>query len=281
MFHLTCFITCTDTCNICNCIRTISEGNNRFKLLCMVLLQNGIELDLKQYITKYTFIKTYHVDKIIPLSQARNLLISNCQIEESAYYMFPDDDSTFDISFFDNFERNVCGNTLISVKASQDKVSYFVKMPDRRYSRKIDYHYAISVNMIITGKTLLQVGKFDEELGVGNYYGSGEDNDFFIRCNAIEPFTFSNELWNYHPLQKDNLNLPLNKLILRYKSYGRGIVYMLIKHKMICSIMTVIIRGYCGCIYNILKLNFRMSYVYFLAANARLYTFIKNINKIC
>lgn len=260
---------------------SIINTNKSLNVLLLIICQNGHSI--LKHTTEYISTIYILLPNMVGLSKARNIGLNYLykQNIDYKYIMFPDDDSIFDESFFINFATYIRGNTLIAVKASQDRQSYFIKMPNKQLASFKDYKYAISVNMIVRKTCILEVGGFDEELGVGNYYGSGEDNDFFIRCNAIEPFTFSNELWNYHPLQKDNLNLPLNKLILRYKSYGRGIVYMLIKHKMICSIMTVIIRGYCGCIYNILKLNFRMSYVYFLAANARLYTFIKNINKIC
>ncbi len=277
MYNLVFIITCTDEKNIVSCIESISKYNNSIKLLCLVLLQNNISLTLDKYITQHTSINTTCINEIIPLSVARNKLLSSRDIISNAYYMFPDDDSLFDNTFFESFDNIIRGNTLIAVKATQDRVSYFTKMPNQRYAKDNDYNKAISVNMVIRGSVIEQVGKFDEELGVGNYYGAGEDNDYFLRCNAIEPFTFSNDIWNYHPLQNNKLDIPIPQMIKRYKTYGRGVVYMLLKHRMYASAFYVVVRGYLGAILNLLKLDFRMSYIYMVASNSRLETFIKNI----
>lgn len=272
------FITCTNDHYIKRCIESISSSNNHLKIRCEILLQNGVSIPLKQLETTNTLIDIYNIENIISLSKARNILMSKLEIDESAYYMFPDDDSIFDETFFNNFRSVVRGNTLMAVKATQDKESYFIKMPKRVYAKKTDYHNAISVNMIIKGKTLRQVGEFDENLGVGNYYGAGEDNDYFIRCSTIEPFIYTNDIWNYHPLQKDNFNLPVEKLVERYKYYGRGVMFMLLKHGMVFQAWILIIRGYFGALLYLLKLNTKMSYVYFKAANERLSTFFKRIS---
>ncbi len=276
MYHLVFIITCTNDLNINNCIESISIGNKSVKLLCLILLQNNIKLSLDKYITDYTDIKVFNIDNIIALSKARNLLLSSHSIIPSAYYMFPDDDSLFDNLFFDRFEHIISQNTLIAVKATQDKKTFFLKMPHKSIATISDYAKAISVNMIIKGSVIENVGGFDENLGVGNYYGAGEDNDYFIRCNKIESFTFSNDIWNYHPLQQ-NISLPVSKLIARYKSYGRGVVYMLLKHRMYGAAFKVIFRGYAGAILNLISLNIKKAYVYFIAANTRLYVFFQNL----
>lgn len=270
-------ITCTNSENISACLGSISKNNNSLNCLILLLLQNNIELSVDAYTTSYTSIKILHETHIIPLSRARNILLQSERIYSDSFYMFPDDDSIFDHYFFECFTKVIFNNTLIAVKGTQDQLKYFLKMPSRKVALMSDFDKAISVNMVIKGDTIQKIGGFDEELGVGNYYGAGEDNDYFLRCNAIEQFVFSNDLWNYHPLPHKNALQSLNNILSRYKSYGRGVIYMLLKHKMILEASKVVVKGYLGCIKNLGTLNWKMAYVYLIAANTRLNTFVKNI----
>ncbi|MFR3329463.1 MAG: hypothetical protein ACLTSL_04785 [Odoribacter splanchnicus] len=278
-YQLVFLITCTDNAHISTCIESVSKNNDSLNCLVLLLLQNNISIPFEQYITPYTFIKVLYTDHIIPLSQARNILLKSEDIVPDAYYMFPDDDSVFDRHFFDSFQKIIKRNTLIAVKGSQNKTAYFLKMPDRKIASVTDFNKAISVNMVIKGTTIALVGDFDEKLGVGNYYGAGEDNDYFLRCSAIEQFVFTNDLWNYHPLPYKKISQPVKSVLKRYKSYGRGVIYMLLKHGMHAEAFKVVIRGYLGAIKNIILFNWKMGYVYFIAANVRFYTFLKNIGK--
>ena len=276
-FQIIFLITCTNNVNISTCLESISKNNHSLNCLILLLLQNNVKLSLESYITPYTSIKVLHKTHTIPLSQARNILLKSERIHAGSFYMFPDDDSVFDQHFFEFFTKIITGNTLIAVKGTQSKSVYFLKMPERKWALISDFDKAISVNMVIKGTTIQKVGNFDEKLGVGNYYGAGEDNDYFLRCNAIEQFVFSNDLWNYHPLPCKNTLQPVSKILIRYKSYGRGVVYMLLKHRMITEAAKVVVKGYLGCIKNLMMLNWKMAYVYFIAGSVRFYTFLKNI----
>lgn len=254
---------------------SIINTNKSLNVLLLIICQNGHSI--LKHTTEYISTIYILLSNMVGLSKARNIGLNYLYKHniDYKYIMFPDDDSIFDESFFINFATYIRGNTLIAVKASQDRQSYFIKMPNKQLASFKDYKYAISVNMIVRKKCILEVGGFDEELGVGAYYGAGEDNDFFIRCNNIESFTFCNNIWNYHPLQKENISLPLEKLISRYKSYGRGVISMLVKHHMYNAAITTIIRGYLGSLINLFHLRPQMSYVYFVAANTRLVTLFK------
>lgn len=260
---------------------SIIENNNTLKVLLLVLCQNGYRLNKRN--TTIVDMITISIPDKVGLSKARNICLQYiCEKNiKFRYAMFPDDDSLFDQLFFNNFRDCVSGNTLIAVKATQDRKSYFIKMPNKQIATTRDYKYAISVNMVITWQTLQQTGAFDENLGVGCYYGAGEDNDYFIRCSKIEPFLFNNGIWNYHPLQKNLLPISIDLLVHRYKAYGRGVVYMLMKHKLYSSALITVLRGYIGAILNMLTLNLKMSYVYFVAANERLRIFTKKIMRLC
>lgn len=267
-------VTCIDGKNIENLLASISYNNSTLNCEIRVLFQNKLNISIEKYQTVYTRILPFYTESIIPLSRARNVLLKNIEIQPDIYYMFPDDDSIFDMYFFLFFERYVKMSSLIAVKGV-DNDAYFLKMPNREYASKKDYHYAISVNIVVAGSVLLKVGGFDEELGVGNYYGAGEDNDFFIRCLKYTNFCFVNNLWNYHPIQKNKIDIPLRNLIQKYKSYGRGVVYMLLKNEMRLMALNIVIRGFLGMLKNFFKFNWRLAYVYWIATKVRLTTFIK------
>lgn len=278
-YQIVFLVTCIDANNILNCVQSITRNNHSLKCLVLVLLQNEILLYLKEEQTAWTEIKTYNIKNILPLSQARNFLFNVEEIYKDAYYMFPDDDSLFDEHFFSSFSTLVHGNTLIAVKGAQDSSKYFLRQSNKYCLSIGDYVKAISVNMIIKGETILGVGDFDENLGVGNFYGAGEDNDYFIRCCKLYNFSSINSLWNYHPLPCLNDNQSLKKLANKYISYGRGVVYMLLKHGLWVRALWVVVRGYLGCVKNLFSFHWKMAFVYFMSANTRCVLFIKIIIK--
>lgn len=54
-------------------------------------------------------------------------------------------------------------------------------MPQLNYLEKTNnYQNAMSVNMIIQYDHFIEIGFFDERMGVGAKYGAGEDGDFFL-----------------------------------------------------------------------------------------------------
>lgn len=278
-YQLIFITTCQSDTHIRTFLSSVSLNNNKIKCLILLLLQNDVKIPIELYNTNYTDIIEVEYNGKCSLSDARNILLKKYDIQRNAWYMFPDDDSSFDSSFFENFMTYVKSNVLISVKgANENPDKYFLKMPDnRKVVFKNDFKYAISVNQVIRGETIGQTGLFDEMLGVGCYFGAGEDNDYFLRCLNISDFKFCPELWNYHPLQnlESRKEQPLAKLSSRYKSYGRGVIYMLKKHNMIKEAIIITLRGYLGSIIYLLKFNLKMSYIYLVAANERFRILVK------
>lgn len=277
MYDIIFITTFIDDKHIYELINSVIHSNDRLRVLFIILCQNGYTINIRG--DELVRICILSINGQVGLSAARNICLRYVHDKDIkySYIMFPDDDSVFDKTFFLSFYKEIHGNTLIAVKATQDKSTFFLRMPNRRVATKYDFAKAISVNMVIESDIINQVGFFDENLGVGCYYGSGEDNDYFIRCSNIKSFTFSNNLWNYHPLQKNKLKLPISKLKLRYKSYGRGVVYMLLKHRMICQALKMVFRGYVGAAVYMMRLNVKMSYIYVISANERFLTFFRNL----
>lgn len=277
MYNIVFITTFIDDKHIYELINSVIHSNDRLRVLFIILCQNGYTINIRgEGLVRICILS---INGQVGLSAARNICLRYVHDKDIKYdyIMFPDDDSVFDKTFFLSFYKEIHGNTLIAVKATQDKSTFFLRMPNRHVATKYDFAKAISVNMVIESDIINQVGFFDENLGVGCYYGSGEDNDYFIRCSNIKSFTFSNNLWNYHPLQKNKLKLPISKLKLRYKSYGRGVVYMLLKHRMIYQALKMVFRGYVGAVVYMVRLNVKMSYIYVISANERFLTFFRNL----
>lgn len=99
----------------------------------------------------------------------------------------------------------------------------------------------MSVNMIIQYDHFIEIGFFDERMGVGAKYGAGEDGDFFLRiCERFGPFVFNQHLHTFHPASDTKFaTISLKALIERYKKYGEGVVFLLCKHKNISRLYIV------------------------------------------
>lgn len=231
-----CFVTtCTDDKNIRQLVRSITTNNNHINILLIIVIQQGLDFHFDE--TENTKILIIHRDSLLPLSCARNIALRELLKSEIDfdYMMFPDDDSSFDELFFKKFKSKVQGNSLIDVYGSGSRI-LFRKNPHKDGDKLDlkDYRYAMSVNMLLTKEILSEVGFFDERLGVGAYYGSGEDTDYYIRCweNGAD-FRYNKQLWNYHPLSNNkSRQQTLRQLIKRYNTYGRGMIFTFIKHKM-------------------------------------------------
>ena len=221
------------------------------------------------------------VDTIIPLSQARNLAIQHIRANgiRGRYVMFPDDDTLFDKNFFEAFADRVQGNTIIDVYGTGTDILFKRirhKQNDRLSER--DHAGAMSVNMIIDYDIFAKTGYFDEQLGVGVPYGSGEDVDYYIRCcrNTPTGFRYERNLYNYHPLPEDKYKTMTFRMVAkRYRNYGRGMIYLFCKHRMYISVVECIFSGAAGAILALFKGNFKLAVARGYAVGIRLITFFQ------
>lgn len=251
-FDLLFVVTCTSKLYIHDLLYSIAKNNKSLSLKVVLLLQNNIYLDVDEYKTMHTDIALLYSEKRLSLSHARNVAIKFIAHRDIVfkYIMFPDDDSTFDSSFFSCFEKYAQGDFLIDVYCAGTHELYKpIKYSNFAILKCQDYEAAMSVNMCITYKTFKGVGLFDECLGVGAKYGAGEDSDYFIRCCLYnkQGFIYVKSLWNYHPRASEKYKvMTYLQLKQRYKTYGEGVIYMLYKHQMIPAIYLCIIKGLMG-----------------------------------
>lgn len=248
------------------------RSNHCLGLKVILVAQNNIEIDISNYQSLYNSIDVVNVPNQISLSKARNRGIeyANANNITSDYVMFPDDDSSFSVEFFENFEALVSCNTLIDVYCRGSKELF---KPTTYKSGDIlgrrQYQSSMSVNMIIDWTTFGSVGYFDENMGVGATYGAGEDSDYFIRCcNASgRGFKYEKGLWNFHPKGTDKYKqMSLAQLNRRYRNYGRGVIYLLCKHDMKMAAAKCCFDALAGSVVAFVSFDLKL-------ASARLYAF--------
>jgi hypothetical protein len=259
------FITTTqNNLNVSNLLDSIYNFNNKLNINIILLLQNSIEINQEKFQNEYTTINVITTNKKYSLSKARNICIDYIIDNgiKSKYIMFPDDDTTFDSSFFMNFKSTVTQNSLIDVYCTGTKHHYQDIKQLTDGSLTSDYKYAMSVNMIINYEHFIDIGKFDEDMGVGAKYGAGEDGDYFLRtCKKYGSFKVYHNLYNFHPApDRKYEDLSLAKLIKRYKTYGEGVIYLLYKHNKPYQAIICIIYGLLGSIKSCLfEFNLKLS----------------------
>ena len=262
--------TFTDMNNIDKLLSTVVKSNNLLSVLFIVLNQTE---------TKLSFPKSYFVDFVeiittrISLSKARNLGIKylfNYSINTD-YVMFPDDDSTFDNQFFLKFKEIVgdgkC-NFLIDVYGENSKELYMKNnLQDGIWVVKNKPKVAMSVNMLLNFDTIVNVGVFDEKMGVGARYGAGEDSDYFLRCVAYSgAFRYVKSMWNFHPkYELKHKESRLIDLMKKYKNYGRGEIYLHFKHRLYWDAVQLCFSALVGSFVALINFDFKLFLARFYA----------------
>ncbi len=281
-YNLIFISTFIDRKNIDNLINTVTENNQTLSILFIIVNQTKSELILPSS----THIDFHQINKErLSLSKARNIGINyltenNIQFE---HIMFPDDDTTFSDVFFDRYKDYISSdeNYLIDVYCfGSNNLFKQLKYPEGEFLNRYNFEAAMSVNMIINYKTFMQVGLFDERLGVGAKYGAGEDTDYFIRASdsIVHGFIFTKVLYNFHPSSSNKFSkMKLQHIINKYTNYGNGVIFMLCKHKMYLEAFNICFRAIGGALVAFYKLKFNLFLAYIIAFFSRLSMFIKCI----
>lgn len=275
LIFISTFITTED---ICNLINSICLSNTNLKILLIIICQNEILLNING--KNNVEIKYLYSSSILSLSAARNIAIKYLieQYIESDFIMFPDDDSTFEPTFFKQYPYLTKGeNYIIDIHITgTNELFKRQRISQNKLLKSNKWSTACSVNMLISFETFLKVGYFDETLGVGTPYGAGEDNDYYIRaCNVSKGFYYTKHLYNFHPSLSDlSSNYTTSQLIKRYNNYGKGVIACLCKHKMFYAALNVCLRAILGGIKNLLFLRMNYGIAYFCSSFYRFKTLI-------
>ncbi|MGE6220121.1 hypothetical protein ACQKCH_09865 [Nubsella zeaxanthinifaciens] len=199
----------------------------------------------------------------------------------SSFVGFPDDDSSFDSSFFNQINllinKRDFRNFVIDVFCTGSKKLFrTINYSNNKLLSKYDYNIVGAVNIILDFETFYNNSFFDVRFGVNAKYGAGEDGDYFIRAVGYKDFYYNNSLYNYHPSGESKLEkLPYLQLRARVLGYGKGVIALLCKHKMFKQAMIVTARAPGGALKYLMRFKLLIALTYFESFWVRLFYLIK------
>jgi len=279
VYDLIMIVTFIDNQSIGCMLKSVINSNQNIKALIILVNQLDILIDIDNA-NEHVHIKCiYPQNGLLSLSRARNIALEYIKNNKiiSHHVMFPDDDSTFDNTFFDVFRDaiKVDHNYVIGVYNAGTRDYYSYKLKNNQKLTKKDFKAAISVNMVIAYETLFKIGKFDESLGVGTRFGSAEDHDYYLRACNVTCFQASSKIFNYHPSANTLYdNYSLIDLLSRGLSYSRGYIYVMFRHKLFGAALGIVTRALCASGYFLVKLQFKRCVANFVIFFIRLYHFV-------
>lgn len=274
--------TCCDHQHIYKLIHSVIENNSVLNVCLIIVNQEKVKIE-DPFSNIQTDIHIIEHGKIVNTSIARNIGIQHV-IDSGMkcnFVGFPDDDSSFDNSFFDEIKLLIqvedFRNFIIDVICTGTTFPFrIINLKSGTQLTKKNYNIVGAVNIIVNFQTFKKVCYFDDRFGVNAKYGAGEDGDFFIRGLAYDAFYYNNKLHNYHPSGDSKLEkLSYIKLRKRVLNYGKGVVALLCKHKMYGSATIVTFRAIGGVFKYLLKLKFKIALAYFESFWLRFFYLIK------
>ncbi|RHJ85294.1 glycosyltransferase family 2 protein [Parabacteroides sp. AM08-6] len=255
--------------------------NRSIKLGVVAVAQNNIRIDTAPYESEYTRIWVKTVAGQLNSSEARNVGIEYVLQHHltSKFILFPDDDSSFDACFFENFNRvanpQYCYLTDVYETGSKSYFQHIKVKPEQQIDKSF-WNNVGAVNMLVNYETFLRVGMFDENMGVAAKYGGGEDGDYFFRSlYAGAKYQYTPLLYSYHPSGKNKYkNMSYKQILKRFRNYGTGVEYLLIKHKMYKSAFYICFKALPATGLYLFTFRPKLASVYFYAFCIRLYSLI-------
>jgi hypothetical protein len=272
-FDLIMIVTHQDNNNISNFMYSVSD-NSYINLFVIVVSQ--VEFMLGVNVSELTKFNQIFLEKK-SLSAARNHALNylNDNDISASYIMFPDDDSTFDNIFFENFPciQLSCFNYITPIYNTHTNDLYLGKTMAKGTSVKIsDYNMIGSPNQLIQYERFKEHIYFNEELGVGAKYGSSEDLDLFIRLTlAGAKFIYTDKLYSYHPKKTDIYkNKKIKDILIRFNNYSCGFAFLIFRYRLYIFIPNYLFRTFAAFIVFAIRLNFKLSLAYFIQFFARI-----------
>ncbi|HJV86018.1 MAG TPA: glycosyltransferase family A protein [Noviherbaspirillum sp.] len=173
------------------------------------------------------------------LSTARNIGIRAAQGE---WVGFPDDDCWYEPDLLERLAPCFhCTDPLTGVMARWAERDEPARLPLRLThgrSRMFRDRMAVSFMLFFNRKLFAHIGNFDSRLGVGQWFGAGEETDLVMRAlHAGASITFFQDAVVHHPWKPAGSG-PVARHEMRRRERGTGALYA--KHELP---MHVIARG--------------------------------------
>lgn len=206
--------------------------------------QNKTTSALSNELKSHSLLQVQRSDKL-SVSAARNNLVIP---ENTDWIFFCDDDGYPCEDYSDKLEKIILKNNQIEILAGsilRDDNSEFYSLRHKKggslkYFRNTKN--LMGSNFVIKVKTFLELGKFDENFGVGSYWGSSEETDlcwnaYFNRCE-MEYFP---ELKVFHvPPFNESLKGGAKKAFLYGVGKGALVYKWLVKKKKLITIFELV-----------------------------------------
>lgn len=169
-----------------------------------------------------------HIKHDVPnLSTARNIGI---QVAKGEWVGFPDDDCWYEPDLLEQLKTSfACTNALTGCAARWEEMDEADDLPiEITWQRSSIFRDRMMVSFMLffNRKLFNAVGNFDSRLGVGQWFGAGEETDLVLRALcAGASMTFYPAARVHHPVKK---LIRLNDV--RQRARGAGALY--IKHNL-------------------------------------------------
>jgi glycosyltransferase involved in cell wall biosynthesis len=282
-YDLILITTCCNHEYIYELIKSVREYNSKLSACLIVVNQTETIIKIGIESTPNTEVILLEHGKKVNTSVARNVGIDYVLTHglKSKFVSFPDDDSSFDESFFIQLslliEAETYHNLVTDVYCTgTNKLFRKIKFNNGALLDKYNYNIVGAVNIILNYITFERVGYFDIRFGVNAKYGAGEDGDYFIRAVEYESFYYNNKLYSFHPSGESKYDkFTFQQKRERLISYGIGCIALLCKHKMYFQALVLTLRALGGVLYYFTKLKFTIALSYFEAFFVRLIYLIK------
>lgn len=259
--------------------------SQKVKPIKVILIdQNEIKLELSEII-KSNPIFSHIQEKTKSVSSARNSL----QIpQEAEWIFFCDDDGYADENYSEILNDLIIKNPEIEILAGsivrEDNFEFYSLRHKKAGSLKKfrNTKNLMGSNFVIKVSTFDKLNRFDENFGVGSYWGSSEETDFCWKAYFQKiPMEFFPQLKVYH-LPPFNLSIKIGfGKAFRY-GIGKGaLVYkwLIKKRKLIViyEFVEMLIVPFVVSLIGIIKLKPQLVVTNFASISGRLYGFIKAI----
>lgn len=283
-YDLIMITTCCNQEYIYKMIDSVLDNNDTISVCLIVVNQTLLKIkEVKSTSSSEVIIIEHNQNE--NTSVARNIGVDFLLNKKwtSHFVYFPDDDSSFDSSFFKkiayDISLNVFTNKVTDVYCTGTKNLFRkINLENNTLLTKNNFNIVGAVNIILNFATFKKVLYFDTRFGVNAKYGAGEDGDYFIRAVQLEPFYYDNNIYSFHPSGDSKYKkTAFLKLITRLAKYGTGCIALLCKHKMYYQALLLTFRAVGGVAYYVFKLNFKIAFAYFIAFFVRLFVFLKFI----
>lgn len=254
----------------------VDSYDNNLELLLFFVNQKAIT-NYESFDFKFDFqvIDT----ELVGLSSARNIGLDILRENNinAKFIMFPDDDSTFDKTFFQKFNQLDSKSELNYVTPIYNVGTFdtYIGCKNCNYKLLTEKNVAIvgSPNQILNYQLYKTLIYFDTKLGVGADYGSSEDHDLFYKLlENGATYVYTEIVYSFHPMKTNNYNnVSLRKILNRFSNYSKGFAYVNFKYRIYYHFPEYLYRTLLASIFFLVKLRLKLSFAYLIQFFIRIY----------